>query len=47
MIYKERVTAYKILVKGGKMTLTADDNKSNLPVVPESYQEAVAEALVK
>ncbi len=46
MIYTYKAKAYAILVRGGRMVLTAEDNKNNLPVVPEDYQIAVAELLV-
>lgn len=46
-IYTYKVIAYGILVKGGRYALTADGNTDNLPVVPEDYQSAVSEYLVK
>lgn len=47
MIYTYKVKAYAVLVRGGRMVLTAKENTDNLPVVPENYLEAVAEYLVK
>lgn len=46
MLYKYKAKAYAVLVKAGKYALTADDNPDNLPVVPEDYQELVAEYLI-
>ena len=45
MIYTYMVKAYALLVRGGRMAISADDNKDNLQVVPESYQVPVAEYL--
>lgn len=44
-IYTYMVKVYAILVKGGRYAITATDNTKNLPVVPEAYQEKVAEYL--
>ncbi|WP_199884085.1 CD1375 family protein [Anaerosinus massiliensis] len=46
MIYKYKIIAYAILVRGGRMALEAEKN-STLEVVPEAYQIAVAEYLAK
>jgi hypothetical protein len=46
MVYTYKAKAYAILVKGGRMILTEEDNKNNLPVVPEDYQMMVAELLI-
>lgn len=45
-LYKYKAKAYALLVKAGKYALTAEENPDNLPVVPEDYQELVAEYLV-
>ena len=47
MIYTYMVKAYAILVRGGRMSITAEDNKDKLPTVPESYQIPVAEYLAQ
>lgn len=47
MIYTYKVKAYAILVRGGRMVLTAESNTENLPVVPGEYQIAVSEYIVK
>ena len=39
------VKTYALLVRGGRMVITAEDNKDNLLVVPENYQIPVAEYL--
>jgi len=44
-IYTYMIPVYAILVKGGKYAITATGNTANLPVVPEAYQEKVAEYL--
>lgn len=46
MIYKYKVIAYAILVRGGRMTLEVEEN-STLEIVPEPYRIAVAEYLAK
>lgn len=47
VIYSWMVVAYGILVKGGKFTLSPEDNPKNLRVVPEPYREKVAEWVVE
>ena len=45
MVYGYMIKVYALLVKGGRMVITAEDNPSNLSVVPENYQIPVAEYL--
>ena len=45
MVYGYMVKTYALLVRGGRMVITAEDNKDNLQVVPENYQIPVAEYL--
>ena len=39
------IKVYALLVKGGRMAISAEDNPNNLSVVPENYQIPVAEYL--
>ena len=45
MVYGYMIKAYALLVKGGRMAISAEDNPNNLSVVPENYQVPVAEYL--
>ena len=39
------VGVYAVLVRGGKWALTTEDNSNDLPVIPVTYTEKVAEYL--
>ena len=45
MIYTYMIKVYALLVKGGRMAISAEDNPNKLSVAPENYQIPVAEYL--